>query len=96
MMVNRDCDVDLPENTTHSFLVRVWLEETAEEAGRASWRGNIIHVANGERQYVESLDEIVAFIGRYLAEMGVGSTSGTQVCERLRQFLGYHRRLHLG
>ena len=63
--------MDLYESNTHSFIVKVWLEETAEEAGRATWRGHITHVPSGERRYVRYLNEITAFIAFYLERMGV-------------------------
>jgi hypothetical protein len=63
--------LDCPEGYTHSFIVKIWLEETAEEAGRATWRGHITHVPSGERRYLKKLDEITAFIRPYLQEMGV-------------------------
>lgn len=55
--------------TSHSFIVKIWLEETAAEAGQAKWRGHITHVPDGVRRYVESLDEISNFISVYLTEM---------------------------
>jgi hypothetical protein len=58
--------VNLPESNTHSFVVKVWLEETAEEAGGARWRGHVSHVPDGERRYVERLQEVTAFIAPYL------------------------------
>jgi hypothetical protein len=60
-----------PDNDSHSFIVKVWLEETAQEAGRARWRGYITHVQSGERRYVQALREIIAFITPYLERMGV-------------------------
>lgn len=63
--------MDLYESNTHSFIIKIWLEETAEEASRATWRGNITHVPSGERRYVEDLDEIIVFIMPYLDRMGV-------------------------
>lgn len=63
--------MDLPESTTHSFIVKVWLEETAEEARCAAWRGHITHVPGGERRYLKDLDEIAAFIATYLEGMGI-------------------------
>jgi len=63
--------MDLPESTTHSFIVKVWLEEAAQEAGRATWRGRITHVPGGERQYFRELRDITGFIMPYLAAMGV-------------------------
>ncbi len=55
--------------TSHSFIVKIWLEETAVEAGQAKWRGHITHVPDGVRRYVESLDEISTFISAYLKAM---------------------------
>lgn len=63
--------MDFPELDTHSFVVKVWLEETAEGAGRAVWRGHITHVPSGERRYLKDLDGIGAFVASYLEEMGV-------------------------
>jgi hypothetical protein len=63
--------MDLIEFNTHSFIVKIWLEETAEEAGQARWRGHITHVPSGERRYVQDLDDIAAFIAPYLEKMGV-------------------------
>ena len=36
--------MDLPKVYAASFVVRIKLEETAEESGRAVWRGQITHV----------------------------------------------------
>jgi hypothetical protein len=54
-----------------SFIIKIWLEETAEEAGRATWRGHITHVPSGQRQYIQNLDRIPWFIMPYLEAMGV-------------------------
>lgn len=62
--------MNLHEPNTLSFIVKVWLEETAEEAGQATWRGHITHVPGGERRYLQDLDEITAFITPYLERMG--------------------------
>ncbi|MEJ2557400.1 MAG: hypothetical protein P8186_14425 [Anaerolineae bacterium] len=63
--------MDCPEEYTHSFIVKIWLEETAEEAGRATWRGHITHVPSGKRRYLQNVDDIVTFIAPYLEGMGV-------------------------
>lgn len=63
--------MDLLESNTHSFIIKIWLEETVEEAGRAMWRGHITHVPDSERRYLKNLDGISAFITPYLHEMGV-------------------------
>ena len=63
--------MDLSESTTHSFIVKIWLEETAEEAGQAKWRGHITHVSDGKRRYLNNLDDLTTFIMSYLEQMGV-------------------------
>ena len=56
------------ESVTHSFIVRIWLEEE----DRACWRGHITHVPGGERQYVEQLSDIADFIAPYVPGMKSG------------------------
>jgi hypothetical protein len=63
--------MELSKIDTQSFIVKIWLEETVEEAGRATWRGHITHVPSNERRYLQDLDEIEAFITPYLKKMGV-------------------------
>ncbi len=63
--------MDEPEMTSLSFVVTIWLEETAEEAGQATWRGHVTHVPSGDRGYLARLDDIVTFIRPYLARLGV-------------------------
>jgi hypothetical protein len=59
------------ELSPQSFIIKIWLEEAAEEAGRATWRGHITHVPSGERRYVQDLEKVTAFIAPYLEKMGV-------------------------
>ena len=75
--------MDPPEPRSHSFVVKIWLEETAEEGGRTTWRGHITHVASRERRYLQDLDKIAAFIAPYLERMGVKPPLGW----RARQWL---------
>lgn len=63
------------ESTSQSFIVKIWLEETAAEAGRALWRGHITHVPSGERRYLKSLDDVAAFIEPFMARMGIKAGS---------------------
>ncbi len=63
--------MDPPETDTHSFIVKIWLEETVQEAGKATWRGHITHVPSGERRYLRHLGDILDFIKPYLERMGV-------------------------
>jgi hypothetical protein len=61
----------LSEYALCSFIVKIWLEETVEEAGRATWRGHITHVPSGKRCYIQDLDQIRDFIAPYLEGLGV-------------------------
>jgi hypothetical protein len=54
--------MDSIETTSHPFIVRIWLEEPAEGARRARWRGHITHVPSGKRLYFQDLDVILRFI----------------------------------
>ncbi|HLG78010.1 MAG TPA: hypothetical protein VKX46_16465 [Ktedonobacteraceae bacterium] len=63
--------MDEMESPAQSFIVRVWVEERAEGAGRGVWRGHVTHVSSGRRRYLDNLDDIGDFILPYLKEMGV-------------------------
>jgi hypothetical protein len=63
--------MDEIESAAQSFIVRVWVEERAEEGGQGVWRGHITHVSSGRRRYLKNLDEIGDFIAPYLETMGV-------------------------
>ena len=58
---------------THSFIVKIWLEETFEETGEARWRGHITHVPSAERGYLKDLSDIGIFILPYLDSMKIRS-----------------------
>jgi hypothetical protein len=55
----------------HSFVIRIWLEETVQETGQVKWRGHITHVPGNQRRYVENLEAITQFIVPYLNSMEV-------------------------
>lgn len=63
------------ESRTHSFIIKIWLEEEMDEAGRTVWRGHITHVPGGERQYIQDLNAIPPFILPYLELLGARSDS---------------------
>lgn len=64
-------ELDTAEAGTHSFVIRIWQEVTADEGGPVIWRGHITHVPGGERRYLSQLTDVAAFIRPYLASMGV-------------------------
>ena len=57
--------------STHSFIVRIWLEESAQETEQSKWRGHITHVPGGEQRYLKELDESIYFMMPYLSALGV-------------------------
>jgi hypothetical protein len=75
--------VETSEGNTQSFIVKIWLEETAEEARQPSWRGQITHVSSGERRTFSRLSDVPAFMVPYLESMGVHAGFWQRVRERL-------------
>jgi hypothetical protein len=63
--------MELPEPHTHSFVVKIWLEEAATDGHGGAWRGHVTHVPSGERHYFETLTEIADFVMPFLQEMGI-------------------------
>ena len=63
--------MDLPEASTHSFIVKIWVEDAGDEAENALWRGHITHVPSGTRRYLKDLGDIADFILPYLDALGV-------------------------
>ena len=60
-----------PGPETHSFVIKLWLEETVAESKRAIWRGRITHVASGKRYYITALASIARILAPYLEAMHV-------------------------
>lgn len=63
--------MDLLESSNQSFIIKIWIEETAEEAGDVVWRGHITHVGSGERHYFTVPDDILVFMMPYLRRHGI-------------------------
>ncbi len=81
-----EVSMDTYESNTHSFIVKVWLEDADDQDDRPTWRGHVTHVPSNQRRYVEDLNGISKFISGYLERMGVG------VGERWRGLRGLLRR----
>jgi len=71
--------MDVLESTTQSFIVKVWVEESADGASKGVWYGHITHVPSGKRHYLKNLDEIKDFIAPHLEEMGVKPDTGWRI-----------------
>jgi hypothetical protein len=59
------------EPEAHSFIVKIWLEQTNPKAGEVQWQGSVTHVPGGERRSVNDLAEIVELMARHLRALGV-------------------------
>ena len=77
--------MDLPEASTHSFIVKIWLEEAGDSAGDGLWRGHITHVPSGARRYLKDLDDIVDVVVPYLEAMGARPSRWLRARRWLRQ-----------
>jgi hypothetical protein len=79
---------DSLESTSQSFIVKVWVEDSAKETDLGVWRGHITHVPSGKRQYLKNLDEIPDFIAPHLEEMGVRLGMRWRVRRWLKRLMG--------
>ncbi|MCI0770827.1 MAG: hypothetical protein J4N94_03025 [Chloroflexi bacterium] len=86
LVLTGEVSMDPYESNTHSFIVKVWLEDDDEQHDRPTWRGHVTHVPSNQRRYVDDLNGISTFISTYLERMGVG------VGERWRGLRGWWRR----
>lgn len=59
-------NVDLPEDQTHAFVVRFWLEHREIKGAKPLWRGVIEHVLSGRKKHLNKIDEVADFISSYL------------------------------
>jgi hypothetical protein len=62
--------MDALEANTHSFIVKIWSEDSKVKTSQAVWRGQITHVLSGEQLVFDDLDDIRTFIRNYLNEDG--------------------------
>lgn len=83
----------LPEEYTHSFVVKIWIEESADQAGKVMYRGYITHIPGGERHYLKKLSDIDNFILTYMEAMGVRPGPAVRIRRWLRR-IKLSRRAH--
>jgi hypothetical protein len=60
----------LTEFNTHSFVIKLWFDDSDRESEGEAWRGYITHVSSGTRRYLKNLGDILNFIEPYLAAWG--------------------------
>jgi hypothetical protein len=71
------------EQTTHSFVLRIWREESLSPGKSATWRGHITHIPSNKRRSVRHVGEIIRFIEPYLEQLGMR----TSCRERVQQWV---------
>ena len=59
------------EPDTHSFVVKIWVDDRDEKTGRVIWRGHITHVASRRRQYFDGLSGLIVFLLPYLKALNI-------------------------
>jgi hypothetical protein len=67
------------ESIVRTYVLRVWQE------GPGSWRGHITDVTTGERQYVDDIDGVAAFLAARMELMGLRCGLRWRVRTWLRQ-----------
>ena len=58
------------EETTRTFVLRVWKESREIKGASPTWRGMIQHVSTGERRYFADAGELTRYLERHLDELG--------------------------
>ena len=76
-----------PEEQTHSFVLKFWLEEIDDATGEPVWRGHITHVASGKRQHLQGLEGVLDFIAEHLRITRKTRRQVVQWLSQLKQFL---------
>jgi hypothetical protein len=59
------------DESTHTFVLRIWKESRELDGALPEWRGSIEHVANQERRFVRTLQDVILFIASYIEHMGI-------------------------
>lgn len=50
------------ETKTHSFVLRIWFEQTSLSDNQGEWRGHVTDVTSHERRYFRTAEELIAFL----------------------------------
>lgn len=82
--------MDSIECTTHSFIIKIWLEEGVAQGGEARWRGRITHVGSGAQGHFQDMQQMQRFVRAYLRD--THALTGLGLKSRLRRWLGRLRR----
>ena len=78
--------MDDTESCSCSFVIKIWLEESARDGDPVRWRGRITQVPTGEQRYFQNLSDAILFIAYYLQKMGVKLPLTWRVNRWVRRF----------
>lgn len=59
------------ESSTQIFIIRIWLEEIADNDKPALWRGRLIHVPSGESQHFNNMQELIDLMREHLQAINI-------------------------
>ena len=69
--------------SSHSFIVKLWVEDHDAYPPGARLRGYVTHVPSGARCYIEEVHQVVGILLPYLRTLSIDTSFGW----RLRQWL---------
>ena len=58
------------KETTHAFILRIWLESREKQDAEPVWRGVIEPVSDGKPMYFINLDQVLAYLAAMIEAMG--------------------------
>lgn len=58
------------ELLSDAFMIRFWLEDTAQNNKATPWHGQITHVSSGESRYIKDLHGLLDYAVHFLKSMG--------------------------
>lgn len=64
-------ELEVYENNTLVFRVKIWVEESTVGTTKAKWRGYITHIPDNKTRYFSDALGIIQFVLPYLKKLGV-------------------------
>ena len=63
--------MELFEDNTHSFVVKISVEEKPQEDGKQQWQGEITHVSSGSHYLFTQWEKMENFLRQHLKEVSL-------------------------
>jgi hypothetical protein len=58
--------MEASDTVIHSFVLKIYIEESSSPGGEIAWHGYITHVDSSTRGYIKTPGDILEFITPYL------------------------------